>query len=282
MIKIVECPRDAMQGISEFIPTEKKIQYLNALIKVGFDTLDFGSFVSPKAIPQLADTNEVLANLDLENSKTKLLAIIANVRGAESALSHSEISYLGFPFSLSETFQQRNTNASREQAFESIKTIQNYCVNANRELVVYLSMGFGNPYGDVWNAEEVKNWVEKFVAIDVKIISLADTVGTAKDADIELIFPSLIKQYPEIEFGAHLHSTKENTSSKVSAALNSGCKRIDTALLGYGGCPMAIDDLVGNVDTETVIRILESKGLNVDLNLEKLSKAKSIAKELFH
>ncbi len=282
MIKIVECPRDAMQGISEFIPTEKKIEYLNALIKVGFDTLDFGSFVSPKAIPQLADTNEVLANLDLENSKTKLLAIIANVRGAESALLHSEISYLGFPFSLSETFQQRNTNASREQAFESIKTIQNYCVNANRELVVYLSMGFGNPYGDVWNAEEVKNWVEKFVAIDVKIISLADTVGTAKDADIELIFPSLIKQYPEIEFGAHLHSTKDNTSSKVSAALISGCKRIDTALLGYGGCPMAADDLVGNVDTETVIRILESKGLKVDLNLEKLAKAKSIAKELFH
>ncbi len=282
MMKIIECPRDAMQGRKELIPTEKKIEYINALLQVGFDTLDFGSFVSPKAIPQMADTKEVLKSLEFGKSKTKLLAIIANVRGAEEALEYSVIDYLGFPFSISETFQQRNTNASREQAFESVKIIQNLCLAKGKKMVVYLSMGFGNPYNDVWSVEEVENWTKQFAALGIEIISLADTVGTANENDIEQILSSLIKQYPTIEFGAHLHASAENTISKVNAAVNAGCLRIDTALLGFGGCPMAADDLVGNVDSEKVIQLIESKSIKLNLDEDALFKAKILASQIFH
>ena len=281
MLKLIECPRDAIQGIHSFIPTETKIKYINSLLKVGFDTLDFGSFVSPKAIPQLKDTAEVLEKLHLEATKTSLLAIIANVRGAQDAASHEQIRYLGYPFSISETFQQRNTNRGINEAFEDVKQIQDICLNKNKELVIYISMGFGNPYGDPWNAEIAMNWVDKLSKYGIKIFSLSDTVGAAKLEDISSIFNELIPAYPELEFGAHFHSTPDEQLKKIDAAYNSGCRRYDSALLGHGGCPMAEDELVGNTATEIMLPFLENKGENLSLNKEALHEAMMIANELF-
>ena len=279
-IKIIECPRDAMQGIHEFIPTAQKIKYLNSLLKVGFDTLDFGSFVSPKAIPQMRDTAEVLAGLNLSETKTKLLAIVANKRGAEAAAQYPEIDFLGFPFSISETFQMRNTNATIEASLERVKVIQDICLKNNKELVVYISMGFGNPYGDEWNAEIVQHWTEVLHGLDIKILSLSDTVGVANPDTIAYIFSNLIEKYPTIEFGAHLHTTPDTWREKVVAAYENGCRRFDGALKGFGGCPMAKDDLTGNMPTENMIgyfnEVNEKLGFDVNMLNQSLTKTFSV------
>jgi hydroxymethylglutaryl-CoA lyase len=280
-IKLIECPRDAMQGWPHFIPTEKKINYINALLKVGFDTIDFGSFVSPKAIPQMADTAEVISKIEIQNSKTKLLAIIANERGAQDAVLYDEISYLGFPFSVSETFQQRNTNSTIEASFSRVEEIQNLCIKNKKELIVYISMGFGNPYGDVYNEEIVFEWVNKMVAMDIKIISLADTVGLATSEQVNKMTKYLVNLLPEIEIGVHLHSTVENRKAKLKAALQVGCVRYDGALKGIGGCPMAGNDLVGNMDTEFMIDYFEQLGIDTGINKEALKEAGKIASEIF-
>ncbi len=269
-LKLIECPRDAMQGIKNFIDTEVKIEYLNALLKVGFHTLDFGSFVSPKAIPQMADTREVLAKLEIENSPTKLLAIIANLRGAEDAVAFPEISYLGFPFSLSETFQQRNTNNSRESALHLVAEMQDLCSRNRKELVVYLSMGFGNPYGDLWSAELALEYALKVKALGVGIISLADTVGSAAPESIREVFQLIQQELPDTEIGAHFHATPYNWESKIAAAYESGCRRFDGALKGFGGCPFAKEELTGNVATENIVRYLEGKGEVLGLNKEAM------------
>jgi len=278
---LVECPRDAMQGWKNFIPTIKKIEYLNALLKVGFDTLDFGSFVSPKAIPQLADTKEVIGNLQLTNTTTKLLAIIANERGATDAVLYDEISYLGFPFSVSETFQQRNTNSSIEESLNRVEEIQNLCIKNKKDLVVYISMGFGNPYGDVYNEEIVFNWVDKLVAMDIKTISLADTVGIATPTQVQMVTKQLIQTLPQIQIGVHLHSTATNWKVKADAALEAGCLRFDGALKGIGGCPMADDELVGNMDTELMIPYFQQLNLLKPLDEDALQYASKLASEIF-
>ena len=252
-MKIIECPRDAMQGLHDFIPTEKKALYINQLLKVGFDTIDFGSFVSPKAIPQLKDTAQVLDQLDLTRTKSKLLAIIANLRGAEDAIQFEEIDYLGFPLSISEQFQKRNTNKSIADALITVADIQNLCQKNNKTLVTYISMGFGNPYGDPWNINIVGEWTEKLSNMGVNIISLSDTIGSSTPAVITYLFSNLISNYPKIEFGAHLHTTPNSWHEKVDAAFNAGCKRFDGAIKGYGGCPMAKDELTGNMPTEKLI-----------------------------
>jgi hydroxymethylglutaryl-CoA lyase len=279
-IKIIECPRDAMQGLHSFIPTELKAEYMNLLLKVGFDTLDFGSFVSPKAIPQMRDTAKVLDLLDLDNTATKLLAIVANKRGAVDAASFEQIRYLGYPFSISETFQMRNTNATIEASLERVKVIQDICLKNNKELVVYISMGFGNPYGDEWNADIVQHWTEVLYDLDVKILSLSDTVGVANPDTIAYIFSNLIKKYPSIEFGAHLHTTPDTWREKVVAAYQNGCRRFDGALKGFGGCPMAKDDLTGNMPTENMIgyfnEMNEKLGFNTDLLNQSLAKTFSV------
>jgi len=240
-IKLIECPRDAMQGIKDFIPTETKVQYIQSLLRVGFDTIDFGSFVSPKAIPQMVDTAEVLAQLDLTKTKSKLLAIVANVRGAEAASKHQEIKYLGYPFSISENFQMRNTHKTIAQSIETLQEILNIATATNKEVVAYLSMGFGNPYGDPWNVDIVGEWTERLSDMGVKILSLSDTVGSSTPDIITYLFSNLIKKYPEIEFGAHLHTTPTTWHEKVDAAFKAGCKRFDGAIQGFGGCPMAKD-----------------------------------------
>ncbi|MEY4902919.1 MAG: hypothetical protein RLZZ292_734, partial [Bacteroidota bacterium] len=250
---LVECPRDAMQGIKEFIPTETKISYINQLLQVGFDTLDFGSFVSPKAIPQMRDTAEVLAGLDLSATQTKLLAIVANQRGAADAAAFPEISYLGYPFSISETFQLRNTNATIEESLHRVEEIQAICTQSNKKLVVYISMGFGNPYGDPWNVEIVQRWTERLVLMGIEIISLSDTIGVSSPESISYLFKSLIPAYPNIEIGAHLHTQAHNWREKIEAAYKYGCRRFDSAMRGYGGCPMAKDDLTGNMATENLL-----------------------------
>lgn len=280
-IKIIECPRDAMQGWPHFIPTSKKIEYINALLKVGFDTIDFGSFVSPKAIPQMADTAEVISKIEILNSKTKLLAIIANERGAQDAVVYDEISYLGFPFSVSQTFQKRNTNSTIEESFARVEEIQNLCIKNKKELVVYISMGFGNPYGDVYNEELVFDWVNKMAALDIKIISLADTVGLASEEQVKNATKYLVDSLREIEIGVHLHSSMENRKAKLDAALQAGCKRFDGALKGIGGCPMAGNDLVGNMDTEFMISYFEQQGLEININKEALKDAGRTATEIF-
>ncbi len=259
-VKIIECPRDAMQGIKRFIPTEKKVGYINQLLEVGFDTIDFGSFVSPHAIPQLADTALVLSQLNWSPEKAKLLAIVANTRGAHEASVFDQITYLGFPFSISETFQQRNTNASIEEAVERVEEIQTICTNGNKHLIVYISMGFGNPYGDLWNTDTVMQWTQKLAEMDVKIISLADTVGVAEPNVISLLFRQVITEFPDIEFGAHFHTTPNTWREKVEAAYMNGCRRFDGAIKGYGGCPMAQDELTGNMPTENLLSYLEEKG----------------------
>ena len=280
-IQLVECPRDAMQGWKDFIPTEKKVAYLNALLEVGFHTLDFGSFVSPKAIPQMADTTEVLKKLKIQNSKTKLLAIVANTRGAEDAVLHDEINYLGFPFSISPTFQLRNTNSTQIESLFRIDEIQELCIKNKKTLVVYLSMAFGNPYEDEYNAELLMNWADEMAKRDIEIISLADTVGVCTPEQIETALNKLIPKYPAIEFGVHLHSTNFNWKPKLEAALFNGCNRFDGALKGIGGCPMAQDDLVGNMDSEKMIQYFEEHQLLNNLNKEALAKSIVIANEIF-
>ena len=265
-MKIIECPRDAMQGLSEFIPTQKKADYLNMLLQVGFDTLDFGSFVSPKAIPQMRDTAEVLNQLQLDNTDTKLLAIVANQRGANDACQFDEIQYLGYPFSVSETFQKRNTNNSIEASLSLVEEMQSMCVKHDKELVVYLSMAFGNPYGEVWNEEIVAKWGEKLAGLEVKILALADTIGVSNTDNISRLFSTLIPAFPEIEWGAHLHTAKDNWREKVEAAYSSGCTRFDSVIKGLGGCPMAKDDLVGNMPTEKILSFIQEKKLKTRIN----------------
>jgi hydroxymethylglutaryl-CoA lyase len=280
-IKLIECPRDAMQGWKHFIPTQKKIIYLNALLKVGFDTIDFGSFVSPKAIPQMADTKDVLKGLHATSLKTKLLAIVANVRGAEEAVIYDEITYLGFPFSISPTFQRRNTNSSMEQSMAIVEEIQNLCIKNQKKLVVYISMGFGNIYGDEYNEAIVLHWADKMVTIGVEIISIADTVGLAIPQQITGILKAVIPAYPQTEIGVHLHSTSINWKEKVDAALQAGCRRFDGALKGIGGCPMAGDVLVGNMDTELMIPYLKDSHLLDNLNEIALKECSRLANEIF-
>ncbi len=280
-VRLIECPRDAMQGWPHFIPTQKKIEYINALLKVGFDTIDFGSFVSPKAIPQMADTGEVIRNLELGVSRSKLLAIIANERGAKDAVAYDEISYLGFPFSVSETFQMRNTNSTIAQSLGRVEEIQNLCIKNKKELVVYISMGFGNPYGDAYDEEIVFEWVNKMVGMDIKIISLADTVGLATKEQVYRITKYLVDSLPKTEIGVHLHSTPANWKEKVDAALQAGCKRFDGALKGIGGCPMADDELVGNMDTELMIPYFKEKNLLNNLDMEALKNCSMLASNIF-
>jgi len=253
-IKIIECPRDAMQGRHDFIPSETKAAYLQQLLACGFDTLDFGSFVSPKAIPQMRDTAEVLGMLDLSDTDTRLLAIVANRRGAEAALSHPEIDFLGYPFSVSETFQLRNTNATLAESLERVKQIQELTLAAGKEMVLYLSMGFGNPYGDPWNVEVVEQWLSRLAQLDIRIFQLSDTIGVGDPASIHYLFSNLISRYPDLEIGAHLHTTPDTWEEKIAAAARGGCLRYDGAIRGFGGCPMAKDDLTGNMPTENLFQ----------------------------
>jgi hydroxymethylglutaryl-CoA lyase len=280
-ISLIECPRDAMQGWKRFIPTGDKVQYVNSLLKVGFNTIDFGSFVSPKAIPQMADTKEVLKGLNMSGTNSKLLAIIANVRGAEEAAVYEQITYLGFPFSVSATFQMRNANSTIEESLKRVEEIQNICMQNNKQLVIYISMGFGNPYGDAYSEEIVFNWVDKIVALDVKIVSLADTVGLATPEQVFSITDYLIKKLPAHEIGVHLHSAPHNWKPKVHAALQAGCRRFDGALKGIGGCPMANDELVGNMNTELMIPYFEEKKLLPPLNKDALNESLRLAAEIF-
>jgi hydroxymethylglutaryl-CoA lyase len=281
-VKLIECPRDAMQGWKTFIPTQKKIEYINSLLKVGFDTIDFGSFVSAKAIPQMADTKDVLKGLKIDSPKTKLLAIIANVRGAEEAAVYDKISYLGFPFSVSETFQLRNTNSTIEESLVRVEEMQNICIKNNKELVVYISMGFGNPYGDAYSEEIVFEWIDKIVSLDIQIISLADTVGLAAPEQVFSITDYLVRQLPSHEIGVHLHSVPVNRQVKIDAALKAGCRRFDGALKGIGGCPMANDELVGNMDTELMINYFKKLNLLKPLNEDALEESMRIANEIFN
>jgi hydroxymethylglutaryl-CoA lyase len=280
-IQIIECPRDAMQGWKKMIPTADKINYLNQLLRVGFHTLDFGSFVSAKAIPQMADTEEVLASLETTEGDTRLLAIVANERGAEKACSFKKINDLGFPFSVSETFQKRNANSSVAEAFEKVKSIQHLCEAHDKQLVVYLSMAFGNPYGDEWNEQIVFEWAEKIAGLGVNVLSLADTVGLAQASQVEKMTGYLIEQMPDITVGVHLHSTSANRIEKLEAAYRTGCKRYDGALKGIGGCPMADDALVGNMDTEWMIDFFNQKNQQLGLNQNELKTAIKMAEELF-
>ena len=280
-IQLVECPRDAMQGWKDLIPTEKKAAYLNSLLKVGFHTIDFGSFVSPKAIPQMADTKDVLGMLDIGASKTKLLAIVANLRGAEEAVEYDAITDLGFPFSISETFQQRNTNSSIETSLTTVEAIQRLCGNRKKNLVVYLSMAFGNPYGDVYNKEIVIGWGKKIADLGVQIISLADTVGMASPSLVSEITAEAVNTLNDVTVGVHLHSTPVSRKSKIEAAYRAGCRRFDGALKGIGGCPMANDELVGNMNTELLINYFNELKLLPLLNEEALMESINMAEEIF-
>lgn len=277
-MKIIECPRDAIQGWKTPVSTASKVEYLNTLLQVGFDTLDFGSFVSPKAIPQMADTAEVYHQLQLDGLSTKLLAIVANLKGAEQAVSFEHITYLGFPFSISETFQQRNTNSSIAQAYETVKAIQELCVKNGKKLVVYFSMGFGNPYGDIYSPEIVGDWSQKMSQLGISIIALSDTVGIAKPELVQALFGHLIPLYPHIEFGAHLHATPFNWSEKIEAAYSAGCRRFDGALGGFGGCPMAKDELVGNINTRNLLERFKSEH---PINWQAWEKATALSEKVF-
>ncbi len=281
-MKIIECPRDAMQGMHDWIPTEKKIQYINKLIKVGFDTIDFGSFVSPKAIPQMKDTTEVLQGLDLSETQSKLLAIVANVRGAQDACNFDEIAYLGYPLSLSETFQQRNTNRSIDDAFDDLAEMQELSEDHEKTLVVYLSMGFGNPYGDPYELDFVGDFVNRLDLMEVSIVSLADTIGVSNPQNITSLFENLIPKFPHIEFGAHLHTTPETTMEKLEAVYQSGCRRIDGAIKGFGGCPMAKDELVGNMATEKMIQFFTDKNIQTGLDQQAFEKSLEYSIQVFN
>ena len=281
MLHLVECPRDAMQGMKEFIPTEKKVKYINSLLKVGFQTLDFGSFVSPKAIPQMADTAQVLGQLDLSDTKTKLLAIVANMRGAKDAAQHGAIQYLGYPFSISETFQLRNTNATIEESLDRVKNIQDLCLQNSKEMVLYISMGFGNPYGDDWNVDIVQKWVSELAKLDIKIFSLSDTIGVSTPDSISYLFSNLIPAYPELSFGAHLHTQPHNWKEKVESAYKSGCRRFDGAIKGYGGCPMAKDDLTGNMPTEHMVNYFDELQVLENFDHQAFSKSMYLSNDTF-
>ncbi|MEE4001543.1 hydroxymethylglutaryl-CoA lyase [Tenacibaculum sp. FZY0031] len=281
-VKIIECPRDAMQGIkSHFIATEAKAKYINSLLKVGFDTIDFGSFVSPKAIPQMRDTAEVLSKLDLSTTKSKLLAIVANVRGANDASQFEEIDYLGYPFSISENFQMRNTHKTIDQSIDTLKEVLAIANRTNKEVVAYLSMGFGNPYGDPWNVEIVGEWTEKLSSFGVKILSLSDTIGSSTPEDIDYLFSNLIPSYPQIEFGAHLHTTPAKWHEKVDSAFKAGCRRFDGAIKGYGGCPMAKDELTGNMPTEKLLSYFTANKVATNIKPMSFESAYNKALEVF-
>jgi hydroxymethylglutaryl-CoA lyase len=281
-IKLIECPRDAMQGIKMFIPTEKKVQYIQSLLRVGFDTIDFGSFVSPKAIPQMVDTAEVLSKLDLSTTESKLLAIVANVRGANDASTHPEIQYLGYPFSISENFQMRNTHKTIAQSIETLQEILNIATKTGKEVVAYLSMGFGNPYGDPWNVEIVGEWTEKLSKMGVKILSLSDTIGSSTPDVIKYLYSNLIPKYPDIEFGAHLHTTPSSWHEKVDAAYKAGCRRFDGAIQGFGGCPMAKDELTGNMPTEKMVSYFTAAKANANIQTMSFESAYNEASKIFN
>ena len=281
-MKIIECPRDAMQGFSKFIPTDKKINYINELLKVGFDTIDVGSFVSKEKIPQLADTSKVIKSINMNNTNTKLLVIVGNERGANEAVNFDEISYLGFPFSISETFQKRNINSSVKDSLKRLENIQNLCVKSNKKLVTYLSMAFGNPYGDEWSIYIVAHWAEKLLKeFGINILSLSDTIGTSNPNVINWLFTKLINEFPDVEFGAHLHSSASNFKEKIQAAYDAGCRRFDGSILGIGGCPLADDNLVGNIPTEKMIEIFENKSENLSINKQALNNSLKIATKIF-
>ncbi len=280
-IKLIECPRDAMQGIKTFIPTEKKVQYIQSLLRCGFDTIDFGSFVSPKAIPQMADTAEVLSKLDLSTTKSKLLAIVANTRGAKDASLHPEIDYLGYPFSISENFQMRNTHKTIAESVDILSEILEIAKKTNKKVVAYLSMGFGNPYGDPWNVEIVGEWTEKLSGMGVKILSLSDTIGSSTPDIIEYLFSNLIPEYPEIEFGAHLHTIPTKWHEKIDAAYKSGCRRFDGAIQGFGGCPMAKDELTGNMPSERMLSYFNSKKTDSNIKMTSFESSYNEASKIF-
>jgi hydroxymethylglutaryl-CoA lyase len=280
-LKLIECPRDAMQGIKEFIPTSEKIRYINSLIKVGFDTIDFGSFVSPMVVPQMRDTAEVLRGLDLEGAKSKLLAIVANKRGAEDASHFDEINYLGFPLSVSETFQQKNTNKTIEEAFATVAEIQNLCIKHNKTQVVYLSMGFGNPYGDPYDKDYILAFSDRLFKMGIRIMSLSDTIGVSDRENIQFLFSNLIPSFPEVEFGAHMHSTPDKIVEKLDAAYKAGCRRFDGALKGFGGCPMAKDELTGNMATEIMLSYFKKNNIELPIHQDQLQNSMLIASEVF-
>ncbi len=281
MIKLIECPRDAMQGIHTYIPTDVKARYINQLLKVGFDTIDFGSFVSPKAIPQMRDTAAVLDKLELDDTSTKLLAIVANRRGAEDACKFEQIDYLGYPFSISNTFQVRNTNSTIEESLERVEQIQALGAAHNKRLVIYISMGFGNPYGDPWNVEIVQGWVDRLADMGIRIMALSDTIGVSNPENINYLFSNLIPPFPDVEFGAHLHTTPGTWREKVDAAYQSGCRRYDGALKGYGGCPMAKDDLTGNMPMENILYYLDEIGVDAGLDRGAFLNALGMVSEVF-
>jgi hydroxymethylglutaryl-CoA lyase len=280
-IKLIECPRDAMQGIKTMIPTDTKVQYIQSLLRCGFDTIDFGSFVSPRAIPQMVDTAEVLSRLDLSKTDSKLLAIVANLRGAQAACEHPEIDYLGYPFSISENFQMRNTHKTIAQSVELLQEILDLAFAKAKKVVVYISMGFGNPYGDPWNVEIVGEWTEKLAAMGVEILSLSDTVGTSNPETIDYLFSNLIPAYPEVEFGAHLHTTPTTWKEKVHAAYESGCRRFDGAIQGFGGCPMAKDELTGNMPTEKMVSYFNTVKADCDVNAMSFESSYNEATKIF-
>ena len=280
-IKIIECPRDAMQGIKAMIPTAQKVQYLQSLLRVGFDTIDFGSFVSPRAIPQMADTAQVLAQLDLRNTQSKLLAIVANSRGALAAASHKEIDFLGYPFSISENFQMRNTHKTITQSIDTLQEILNIAQAHNKRVVVYLSMAFGNPYGDPWNVDVVGEWTQRLNAMGVEILSLSDTIGSSTSESISYLFSNLIPAYPHIEFGAHLHTNPLHWHPKVEAAYKAGCRRFDGAIQGFGGCPMAKDELTGNMPTEKLLSYFTTQKEVTNLNALSFESAYNEATKIF-
>lgn len=280
-LQLVECPRDAMQGLHEFIPTELKAEYINLLLGCGFDTIDFGSFVSPKAIPQLRDTAEVLNLLDLSNTNSKLLAIVANLRGAEDAVKFEEINYLGYPFSISETFQLRNTNATIAESLKRVEEMQTLCINHKKEMVVYISMAFGNPYGDVWNADIAMKWTKRLADLGIRTIALADTTGVSNPENITYLFSQLIPEFPDVRIGAHLHTTPDTWLEKVEAAWNAGCRRFDHAIKGFGGCPMAADQLTGNMASENVISFLNQHNIETGINTEQFAEAMRKAAVVF-
>ena len=281
-MKLIECPRDAMQGFSSFIPTKIKIKYINELLKVGFDTIDVGSFVSKRQIPQLADTKEVLQSINLKDTKSKLLVITGNLRGAEEAAGFDEVTYIGFPFSISETFQKKNINSSINDSLVILDKIQNLCVKKNKKLVTYFSMAFGNPYGDEWSTYIVAHWAEKLLKdFGINILSLSDTIGSSDPSSISWLFSKLIREFPEVEFGAHLHSNSKDVKEKINAAYLAGCRRFDGALMGIGGCPMAKDQLIGNMPTEKIIDVLSNSGERLEINHDVLKTSLDMAKNIF-
>lgn len=281
MLKLIECPRDAMQGLIKFVPTELKIKYLNALLKVGFDTLDFGSFVSTKAVPQMSDTKDIIKKLKLYDSETALLAIVANVKGTEQAVYFDEIDYLGYPFSISEIFQQKNTNSTIEQSLLKVDEIFELCQQTNHELVIYLSMAFGNPYGEKYDEEIVAYWLEKLSVIGIENVALSDTVGLSTPQSINKLYKTISREFPFIELGVHLHSNPNQSYEKIKAAYTAGCRKFDSAIMGYGGCPMAEDTLTGNIATETLLEFFVNNNVETGINFDELEKAKQIASTIF-